>query len=407
MCRQRLELTLISPLGNLMLPSLALPDERKQKQFQYFLESSCARSRGEKFATTEQAGHPVRHANSAALVARCGPGSALSAGCLLRPPANSPRPRPRIGVALGGGGALGLAHIGVLKWLEDHRIPVDYIAGTSMGGLIGGVYATGMRPPEINDLVSNIDWNEVLSGQGLFSDLTYRRKEDLRAYPNSLQFGLRHGLTVPGGLNAGQSITFLFDRIALPYSLLKSFDDLPIPFRCVGTDLITGQPHVFKEGPLGQALRSTMSLPAVFTPVNNGTTVYADGGLLDNLPVDVVKAMGADIVIAVVLNSTKFDTGSSQSMFSIMGRSISVMISANELRSMQMADLVLSVDLSGYTSADYGAAAEALFREDTRRPNKSRSCFQGSLWTRVPGMTILRNVTPSEFIHRRRRNSWT
>ena len=229
-----------------------------------------------------------------------------------------------------------------------------------------------MRPPEINDLVSNIDWNEVLSGQGLFSDLAYRRKEDLRAYPNSLQFGLRHGLTVPGGLNAGQSITFLFDRIGLPYSLLNSFDDLPIPFRCVGTDLVTGQPHVFKEGPLGQALRSTMSLPAVFTPVNNGTTVYADGGLLDNLPVDVVKAMGADIVIAVVLNSTKFDMGSSQSMFSIMGRSISVMISANELRSMQMADLVLSVDLSGYTSADYGAAAGIIPRGYQTAEQKSQ-----------------------------------
>lgn len=291
--------------------------------------------------------------------------AALTLFCLhvsAQPPANNARPRPKIGVALAGGGALGLAHIGVLEWLEDHRIPVDYIAGTSMGGLIGGAYATGMRPAEISEFVSRIDWHEVLRGQAAFGDLAYRRKEDLRAFPNSLQFGLRHGLTIPGGLNAGQDITFLLDRMALPYSLLKSFDDLPIPFRCVGTDLTTGQPHVFKEGALGQALRSTMSLPAIFTPVKNGATIYADGGLVDNLPVDIVKAMGADIVIAVALSPTAFDPDTSQSMFSIMNRSISVMISANELRSMQMADVLISVDLSGYVSTDYKGAAKIIPR---------------------------------------------
>ena len=140
-------------------------------------------------------------------------------------------------MAFAGGAALGLAHIGVLEWFEEHRIPIDYVAGTSMGGLIGGVYATGMRPPEIRELVSHIDWNEVLRGQASYRDLAYRRKEDRRAFPNSLEFGLRHGLSVPSGLNVGQSITYLFDRIALPYSLLPSFDELPTPFRCVATDL--------------------------------------------------------------------------------------------------------------------------------------------------------------------------
>ena len=298
---------------------------------------------------------------------------------LAQPPTNTGRSRPRIGVALAGGGALGLAHIGVLKWLEDHRIPVDYIAGTSMGGLVGGVYATGMRPDEINKFVSGIDWDEVLRGAPLFSDLAYRRKEDLRAFPNSLQFGLRHGLTAPGGLNTGQSVTFLVDRVALPYSLLKSFDDLPIPFRCVGTDLITGQQHVFKEGSLGEALRSTMSLPALFTPVKNNATVYADGGLLDNLPVDVVKAMGADIVVAVALSPAGFEAESSQSMFSIMGRSISVMISANELRSMQMADLLISVNLSGYTATDYGAASKIIPRGYQAAEQKSQLLSRLSL----------------------------
>jgi len=280
--------------------------------------------------------------------------------------------RPRIGVALEGGGALGLAHIGVLEWFEEHRIPVDYIAGTSMGGLVGGVYATGMRPAEIRDLVSQIDWDDILRGQALYQDLAYRRKEDLRAFSNSLQFGLRHGFSVPGGLNTGQSITYIFDRIALPYSYLETFDDLPIPFRCVATDLMTGNSHVFKDGPLGEALRSTMSLPALFTPVKRDHKIYADGGLLNNLPVDVVKAMGADIVIAVSVNPGAFNPQNSQSMFSIMGRSISVMISANELRSMEMADLLVSVDLAGYTSTDYKAAEKIVSRGYDAADRKSQ-----------------------------------
>jgi NTE family protein len=233
--------------------------------------------------------------------------------------------------------------------------------------LCNGHAARGNQQTELQ-----IDWNEVLGAQARYSDLAYRRKQDFRAYPNSLQFGLRHGLTIPGALNTGQTITFLFDRIALPYSELKSFDDLPIPFRCVGTDLVTGQPHVFKDGPLGQALRSTMSLPAVFTPVKNGASLYADGGLLDNLPVDVVKAIGAGIVIAVNLSTAEFNPNNSQSMFSVMGRSISVMISANELRSMQMADLLISVDLSSYTSMDYEAAQKIIQRGYQAAEQKSQ-----------------------------------
>ena len=296
----------------------------------------------------------------------------ISLSAFAQSSSNLPKSRPTIGVALAGGAALGLAHIGVLEWFEEHRIPIDYVAGTSMGGLIGGVYATGMRPTEIRELVSQIDWGEVLRGQAQYRDLAYRRKEDRRAFPNSLEFGLRHGLRVPGGLNVGQSITYLFDRVALSYSLLTSFDDLPIPFRCVATDLVTGKPHVFKKGPLGEALRATMSLPAFFTPVEGGGTFYADGGLLDNLPVDVVKAMGADIVIAVALNSDTFQAQGNPSMFSIMGRSISVMISANELGSMEKADLLISVDLAGYSSMDYAASEKIIPRGYDAASQKSK-----------------------------------
>jgi NTE family protein len=166
---------------------------------------------------------------------------------------------------------------------------------------------------------------------------------------------------IPGGLNAGQEISYIFDRVALPYSQLRSFDELPIPFRCVATELITGKRYGFNRLPLGEALRSTMSLHAMFAPVKHGRSVYADGGLLDNLPVEVVKDMGADIVIAVAISLATFNGDGNLSMFSVMGRSISIMISANELRSMQAADLI-SVDVAGFSSTAYTSGSRIISR---------------------------------------------
>jgi len=281
-----------------------------------------------------------------------------------------PSVRPKIGVALEGGGALGLAHIGILEWFEEHHIPIDYIAGTSMGGLVGGLYSTGIRAAELRQIVTGMDWSAILSGRRSYQDLTFRRKEDLRKFQNYLDFGLRHGFDAPSGLNNGQEVTFFLDRLALPYSA-ESFDDLPIPFRCVAVDLVTGKPHVFKDGPLGEALRSTMSLPAVFTPVIRDGRIYADGGLLNNLPVDVVKQMGADIVIAVNLKPSPFNPQDSQSLFSVMGRSISVMIAANELHNAEAADLLISVDLTSYTSSNYAAGEKIVTQGYTAAAQKS------------------------------------
>src|SRR6266700_5435385 len=153
----------------------------------------------------------------------------------------APRVRPKIGVALEGGGAMGLAHIGVLKWFKEHHIPVDYVAGTSMGGLVGGFYATGMTPEEMQKLIEGLDWRKILDDRTPYEDLSYRRKEDQRAYPNSLIFGLRHGLSAPAGLIPGHQIGLLIDRVALPHYGVPSFDALPVPFRCVATDLVSGK----------------------------------------------------------------------------------------------------------------------------------------------------------------------
>jgi NTE family protein len=271
-----------------------------------------------------------------------------------------PTGRTGVGVALEGGGALGLAHIGVLKWFEDHRIPVDYLAGTSMGGLVGGFYATGMRAEDLHKLIETIDWDSVLRGEPSYQSLSYRRKQDREAFQNNLEFGLRHGLSLPGGLNEGQEITFFLDRTTLAYSKLKSFNDLPIPFRCVASDLATGKPHVFEDGPLGDALRSTMSLPAIFTPVRSGDAIYADGGLLDNLPVDVTRKMGAGLVVAVFLDANSYDAKAPQSLLTVTGRSIGIMISANELKSIETADILVSVNLTGFTASDYARAEQII-----------------------------------------------
>jgi NTE family protein len=263
---------------------------------------------------------------------------------------------PKLALVLEGGGALGLAHIGVIQYLEEHHIPVSYIAGTSMGGLVGGVYATGRNATEVRDLVKGINWDEVIGGQTRFEDLSFRRKQDAREYPTGLEFGLRKGVQFPSGFNAGQQVDLILDRIALPYSGLQSFDDLPIPFACVATDLVTKSEHVFRSGPLDLALRSTMSLPGIFSPIRHEGHIYVDGGLLKNIPVSVAKEMGADIILGIHLEVAPLKPDASLSSFQVLGESIAAVIAANEREAMKDADLVVTVPLQEFTSSDYDKA---------------------------------------------------
>ena len=271
---------------------------------------------------------------------------------------SSARPRLKIGVALEGGGALGVAHIGVLRWFRDNHIPIDYIAGTSMGGLVAGLYATGKTPEELEQLAKEQNWDVIIAGQTSYRDLSYRRKEDARDFQNSISLGLKHGLSAPSGLNAGRDISLLIDRETLPYSQLESFDDLPIPFRCVATEVVSGKAAVFSSGSLQQALRATMSIPGLFSPVRDNGKVYVDGGLVANLPTEVVRSMGADIVIGVHLEVAPPNPQELQSLFSVLGDSIDVAVRENELRGLANADLVVKVDLHAYSSLDYGKAEE-------------------------------------------------
>ena len=283
--------------------------------------------------------------------------------------------RLRIGVALEGGGALGLAHIGVLRWFEQHHIPVDYLAGTSMGGLVGGLYVTGKSPDEIERLVKGIDWPLTIAGATPFEDLSFRRKEDARAIPNDLSIGFKRGVSLPSGLSAGHEISLLIDHETLAYSTVKSFDDLPIPFRCVSTELISGKAHVFHDGPIGLAMRSTMSLPGIFDPVRDGERLYVDGALVDNLPTDVVREMGPDVVIGVHLQVAPATAEEIQSLFSVLGRSITVGVANTELRGMEGADIVLKVDVQKFGGLDF-TKADALIQRGMQAAEEKSKVLQ-------------------------------
>ena len=278
-------------------------------------------------------------------------------------PADQPAPiqpqqRRRIGLALSGGGALGLAEIGVIRWMEENRIPVDRVAGTSMGSIIGAMYATGMSPAEIQTFAEKIDWDQAFLPEPTFSDLSYRRKQDRREFLITAPLGLKHGLRGPNGFNAGHGVGLLLDRIAFPESNVANFDDLPIPFRCVATDMLSGEAVVLRDGSLAEAVRASMAIPGVFTPVELNGRVLADGGMVENIPVGTVHDMGADAVIAIQLRTPPGDRAELGTIGGVLTRAVSVMITQNENLSLKLAQAVVSVDTTGFSVGDYGRLKE-------------------------------------------------
>src|SRR5437762_8607715 len=212
--------------------------------------------------------------------------------------------RPKIGLALGGGGARGCAHIGILRALEEMHVPIDYIAGTSMGAVVGGMYASGMTTDEIDRALTTTDWRDALTDRTRYKDLAYRRKEDDNRYFTVFEAGLRgRHLTLPTGLRSGQKLRFLLSSYLIPVATVRDFSKLPVPFKAVAADIETGDAVVLDHGDLGEAIRASMSIPGVFSPIEIDGRLLVDGGIADNVPVDVVRAMGADIVIAIDVGS--------------------------------------------------------------------------------------------------------
>ena len=272
--------------------------------------------------------------------------------------AQAEKTRPRIALALGGGAARGIAHVGVLQWLEEHRIPVDVVVGTSMGGLIGGAYASGMSPAEIRTFLATTDWDLIFLGETPYQHRDLRRREDRRIYPMRVEFGLKGGFKLPPGLDNGQQVTFLLQRIALPYYAVSSFDELPTPFRCVATDMEKGEPVVLGSGSLARAMRATMSLPTAFAPIVIDGRLLADGGILNNVPVDVARAQGADVVIAVNVGSTPHTREQMMSLFGMLGQTLDVAMSDSSRAIAATADVLVQPAVGGIGSLDFRRSDE-------------------------------------------------
>jgi NTE family protein len=266
--------------------------------------------------------------------------------------------RRKIGVAFGGGSAKGIAHVGVIRWFEEHRIPIDVAAGTSMGGLVGGCFATGMSAAELADMLSTLNWDELF-GASNFAFKNVRRKADARAYPSRLEFGLKHGISAPTSLNAGQQVDLLLQRIAASYDGIATFDDLPTPFRAVAMDLLTSSQVVLDRGSLATAMRATMSLPLIFPPVELDGQVLVDGGTMNNVPADVARRMGADVVIAINVGDLSNRARVSRSMLGLAGDTLDAMMRASARTGLASADVVLNVPLveRGYGSLDWRRGA--------------------------------------------------
>jgi len=301
--------------------------------------------------------------------------SCVAAFCLLAAlhgasAADTPTPaqeqqarRPHIALALGGGGAKGAAHIGVIKVLEEMRIPVDCIAGTSMGAIVGAAYATGMSAQQLEQLITAVDWKEILASAPR-QDIPAHRKALDFVFTLGLELGVKDGgVVAPGGLVPTHQIEALLRRILAGAGQASDFNELPIPFRAVATDLESGSMAVFDRGDLSVAMRASMAVPGAFAPVDYNGRLYVDGMLVRNLPVDVARQMCGDVVIAVPVGNPAVTRENLGTMIGVAGQALNIAIEANEkvqLATLTARDVAIPVTLQNVTSADFAKVPEAI-----------------------------------------------
>jgi len=292
--------------------------------------------------------------------------------------------QPRIGLVLSGGGARGAAHIGVLKVLEELRIPIHAIAGTSMGALVGGAYASGIPASELEQRVLNIDWDKMLRDDPPRPQWPARRKQAEERPTWNFTLENRDGkLGVGTGAIEGQNLQMFFTNLTSMADRIENFDDLPIPFRAIATNLENGQMAVFDGGSLPQAMRASMSVPGVFAPLEKDGGLYVDGGLVRNLPVDVIRKMGVDVVIAVNLGTTYLGRDQLKSVFGIASQMLvilteqNVQISLKELK--RGKDLLIVPELGDISAGDFKRASEAIAAGETATKQAEAQLQQYSL----------------------------
>ena len=284
----------------------------------------------------------------------------LKNGELFQPcPLSSPK--GKIGLALAGGGARGLAQIGVLKVFEREKIPVDFIAGTSMGGIIGGLYACGYSAEDLEKLALQINWQDLFSNAPPRLSLLPSQREENEKYLFQIYFeGFKPA--IPKGLITGQKLTNLFTQLTMQanFEAGSNFDKLKIPFRAVTTDLATGQEIVLGSGDLSEALRATMAIPLVFTPVELSGRLLVDGGLVDPIPVEVTRNMGADFVIAVNTSSELLSSSRIKDPLDIANQTTSIMTLERKEQELKKADFIISPDLYPYSSTSFEKVFELI-----------------------------------------------
>ena len=265
---------------------------------------------------------------------------------------------------LSGGGARGLAHVGVLKVLEREHIPVDLIAGTSMGAIIGGLYASGMSAEDLERELLRISWSEIFASRVDRQELSQRRKEEDFDFSAAIEFGMRDGeLRAPQGTLSSRGLEILLRRLSLPAAHTQDFDKLPTPYRAVATDMESGAERVLSEGSLALAMRSSMSVPGVFAPTEVEEHILGDGGLVNNLPIDVARSMGATRVIAVNVGTPLQARAALSSLVGVTAQMITILTEQNvrrSLGSLHADDLLITPNLDGLSSGDFSRTSELI-----------------------------------------------
>ncbi|WP_027908364.1 patatin-like phospholipase family protein [Pseudomonas sp. URMO17WK12:I4] len=273
--------------------------------------------------------------------------------------------QPRVGLVLSGGAARGLAHIGVIKALEEQGVRIDAIAGTSMGAVIGGLYASGYSVAELEQVALTMDWREVLSDDPPRTDVPFRRKQDDRDFliKQRLSFRDDGSLGLPLGVIQGQNLALLLERLLVRSSDVRDFDRLPIPFRAVATDIANDEKVVFRSGHLPQVIRASMSIPAVFAPVELDGRLLVDGGMVDNIPVDVARDMGVDRVIVVDIGTPLKPRKELLTVVDVLNQSTTMMTRRNseqQLATLRDSDVLVQPNMTGFEVTDFGRGEELI-----------------------------------------------
>lgn len=275
---------------------------------------------------------------------------------------SQPPQRPKLALVLSGGGAMGIAHVGAIQELERLGIRPDLVVGTSMGSIVGGLYASGLSGAELQRAVETMNWDEIFDTQPPRAGLTYRQKQQQADFPVKASIGVANGrLQAPEGLVSDANLLLHLRRLLNVRGAVPSFDDLPIPFRAVATDIETGQKVVIDRGELAGAMRASMSVPGVFAPYRLGGKLLVDGGMADNVPIDVARALGAEVVIVVATQTPMAKGDELGSVGAILGQTVTMLILANEraqLATLKPTDVLISVEMNGLGAADFKKGAE-------------------------------------------------